>query len=508
MTDENKLKLTDKQKKLTAAAIIGTLILGSGAVALTNREKEEHSQEPPRVSKVSRVKETEPKKEKKKRASKKEDSDAADDVFSTYGLEYPETIPSSDKGSSNTLSPSEIQTMANTLGNSRKKNKAPQVIQQVLTDPIPKTNTVVKDKNDNKSNNPSKKPPVIIEKPEGPSVVVVPDPPVVTPPTVIATTPSIEVAKNEVVVQEGQSFDLKSYFTVRDSGDPASTVSFSQTHLNPGRNEIQIYATNKFGKKASATLTVFLNQAPILTAKEKSVNISIHTTLDLKTFVTAEDPEDGNLNDKVEITGLPDTEVEGTYSVVYNVSDSKGGSAKPVTVEINVVNEAPEIHVADREISVGEESIDLLEGITVTDKEDDRDGFPIELSAENILEGEVDLSTEGEYLIKVGNVKDRDGKAAEDVEFTVKVTNLAPEVSVPVLKLKVGEHFDPIAYKNSIVFSDIEDSKAGIKPTLEITQSDLDAVSTAQAGDYSVTIKVTDSSEKSTTITGLIKVVE
>lgn len=71
MTDENKLKLTDKQKKLTAAAIIGTLILGSGAVALTNREKEEHSQEPPRVSKVSRVKETEPKRKRKSEHQKR-----------------------------------------------------------------------------------------------------------------------------------------------------------------------------------------------------------------------------------------------------------------------------------------------------------------------------------------------------------------------------------------------------------------------------------------------------
>lgn len=504
--DENTPKLTDKQKKITAAAIIGTLILGSGVVALSNRDRGSQTDDQPKTSKVSRVRGSNPKKNEKYKSGKQDYADAADDVFSTYGLDLPGTNSSSDNQTVNSLSPSEIQTMANTLGSNRKTNTPAQVVPTMVSTPAPSisTNPVSKKGTDDEQKNG----PIISEEPVTPPVVVVPDPPVVPPPVEQKTTPTIVLNQSEVVLQEGNTFDPKAYFSVSDTGDSNPNISFSSTSLVPGKNEIHIYVTNKFGNQATAKLTVFLNRAPVLVAKENVVDVSIHTIPDLKSVVTAEDPEDGDISGQVEIAGYPDMEVEGTYSIVYSVSDSQGGSATPVTIDVNVVNEAPVVHVADREVSISEDTIDLLEGLTVTDKEDDRDGFPISLSMENILEGAVDLTTEGEYVVKLGNVKDRDGKAAEDVEFTVKVTNLAPEVSVPVLELKVGDHFDSLAYKNSIVFSDIEDSKAGVTPTLEITQSDLDAVSTAQAGDFTVTIKVTDSSGKSTTITGLIKVVE
>lgn len=502
--NESKQLLTDKQKKIATAAIIGTLVLGSGAIALTNRDKGTQSKNEPKVSKVSRVKDSSGNKSNKSKGN--ESSDSADSVFSTYGLDLPTTNDSSDYTNSSKLSPSEIQTMANTLGSDRGKSSEPQLAQTIFTDPTPKvTKPAAKETtNSGESNN---KIPAVDENNPTPPIVVVPEQPDVTPPEVVTTTPTIEILKSEVILQEGQTFNPTAYFIVHDSGDPAPTITYSKTDLVPGRNEIQIYATNKFGNKASASLVVIVNRAPMLVAKENVVDVSIHTTPDLKSFITAEDPEEGNLMDKVEVTGNPDTTKEGTYTIVYNVSDSQGGSATPVSITINVVNEAPKIHVSDREVSISDDSIDLLEGISVSDMEDDRDGFPISISQDNIIEGEVDMTTEGEYRIKVGNVKDRDGKAAEDVEFTIKVTNLAPEVSVPLLELNVGDTFDQTAYKNSISFSDKEDSKLGLTPTLEVSQSDMDAISTDQPGEFTVSIKVTDSSGKATSILGVVKVI-
>lgn len=59
-------------------------------------------------------------------------------------------------------------------------------------------------------------------------------------------------------------------------------------------------------------------------------------TLDLKTLIIkATDKEDGDLKDKVEITGGFDNNKVGTYKITYKVADSKGATAtKQATVTV------------------------------------------------------------------------------------------------------------------------------------------------------------------------------
>ncbi|WP_137665481.1 immunoglobulin-like domain-containing protein [Enterococcus hulanensis] len=507
MTENGQKKpFTEKQKKIAAAAVIGTLVLGGGGLALTNRNKPS-SIDSHNGSKVSRVPESGKKENKSGGSKKKYSSDTADDVFSTYDIDLPETKSSSDYDNSNSLSPSEIKTMANTLGGSNKNNTAPAIVPTMVDSPTSNGKNSNSSKVDNDSG--SQLP---IETPKNP-IVIVPEepiitPPVVEPPAVITTTPVVSLLQSSVVTQEGQPFDPNNYFTVKDTGDSNPAITYSKTELTVGRNEILITATNKYGNKGTATLVVYVNKAPVLTANESTVEVSIHTSPDLRSFVTANDLEDGDITDQVIISDAPDMHTEGSYTVRYNVTDSQGGIASAVTVNVVVTNEAPVIHASDKEISIGEDSINLLEGITVTDMEDDRDGFPISISTENILDGEVDLTTEGEYVITVGNVKDRDGKAAADVQFTVKVTNSAPVVSVPDLDLKGGETFNKDTYKNTIVVSDKEDDRLGLVPVLEVSQEDLDGVSTDQVGEFTISIKATDSMGKSTEIKGVIRVTE
>ena len=53
---------------------------------------------------------------------------------------------------------------------------------------------------------------------------------------------------------------------------------------------------------------------------------------------TALDPEDGNITDDVVVIGSVDTATLGTYTLTYNVSDSDGLAATPVTRTVNVVS--------------------------------------------------------------------------------------------------------------------------------------------------------------------------
>lgn len=77
-----------------------------------------------------------------------------------------------------------------------------------------------------------------------------------------------------------------------------------------------------------------LNEAPNLQVKD--AEITVGETLNLKDLIIkATDKEDGDLKDKVEITGGFDNNKVGTYKITYKVTDSKGAAAtKQATVTV------------------------------------------------------------------------------------------------------------------------------------------------------------------------------
>lgn len=77
-----------------------------------------------------------------------------------------------------------------------------------------------------------------------------------------------------------------------------------------------------------------LNEAPQLEVADKEIMVG--ETLDLKTLIIkATDKEDGDLKEKVEITGGFDNNKVGTYKITYKVTDSKGATAtKQATVAV------------------------------------------------------------------------------------------------------------------------------------------------------------------------------
>ncbi|WP_216367611.1 hypothetical protein, partial [Anoxybacillus sp. EFIL] len=61
-----------------------------------------------------------------------------------------------------------------------------------------------------------------------------------------------------------------------------------------------IHAVNKFGYSDTATIIVQVNGRPKIQAISSNVEVSIHETIDLSTYFSATDPEDGNLQEKIE----------------------------------------------------------------------------------------------------------------------------------------------------------------------------------------------------------------
>ncbi len=84
-----------------------------------------------------------------------------------------------------------------------------------------------------------------------------------------------------------------------------------------------------------------INQAPTLTLLGGNpITINIGTTY-TDAGATAQDLEDGNITANIVVTGSVNTGAIGIYTITYNVKDSAGVSATPITRTVNVVNPAP-----------------------------------------------------------------------------------------------------------------------------------------------------------------------
>ena len=346
-----------------------------------------------------------------------------------------------------------------------------------------------------------------------PTPTPIPDPspapdPEPTPILPVESKPKIVVSQSYFELNEGDSFDVSNYYSVFDSMDQAPSVWIENSTLSVGTNTMIIHAVNKFGYSDTATITVQVNGRPKIHAVATTIEVSIHESIDMAKYFSATDPEDGNLQEKIEFLSTVNTGIEGEYLVTATVSDSKGFEAVPVTIRFFVKNEAPVIQGESSYTVSIDESFSILNQLSVTDKEDDRDGYPIELTNDNILENNLDLTKEGIYTIKIGNVSDRDGKKAEDKVITVKVVNEAPVVTVSNQTLKIGDSFDPQAFLDSISVSDKEDDKNHLTPTISVDEETLYSIRTDIPGVYEIAITATDSHGKSTTVLAIITVVE
>lgn len=146
-----------------------------------------------------------------------------------------------------------------------------------------------------------------------------------------------------------------------------------------------------------------------------------------KTFadpgVTATDDVDGDITDKVTVTGQIDVNTLGEYQIVYAVSDLAGNQAE-VSRTVKVVDKTiPVITIlGDNPLTIEQGSVFTDPGVSVTD---DVDG---DLTEKVNITGKVDVNTTGEYTL-VYSVSDAAGNLAEatrTVKVKAKVNTVIP----------------------------------------------------------------------------------
>ena len=234
----------------------------------------------------------------------------------------------------------------------------------------------------------------------------------------------------------GDTFDPMADVTATDAEDGNLTDKIEILNnevdtTKPGKYEVTYKVTDRKGASYTKTITVtvnpkmeVLNAIPTIKAEDKTITVG--DTFDPKADVTAEDVEDGDLTDKLEVLkNEVDTTKAGKYEVTYKVTDRKGASrTKTITVTVNpkieTLNEAPTIDVTDKEITVGDK-FDPKDGVTAKDKEDGNLTDKIE-----ILKNTVDPSKPGVYEVTYKVTDSKGASCTKTIKVTVKEKTPAP----------------------------------------------------------------------------------
>ena len=308
-------------------------------------------------------------------------------------------------------------------------------------------------------------------------------------PVIQATDKTIEV---------GDEFNPRADVTATDEedGDITNRIEILKNDVNvnePGIYDVTYKVTDTQGASYTTTIKVTvnpkaadLNACPVIQATDKTLTVG--DEFDPLADVTAEDEEDGDITDKIEILeNEVDTTKPGKYEVTYKVTDSGGAShVKTIKVTVNPkmepLNAAPIIEAEDKTLTVGD-TFDPMADVTATDAEDGNLTDKIE-----ILNNEVDTTKPGKYEVTY-KVTDRKGASyTKTITVTVnpkmEVLNAIPTIKAEDKTITVGDTFDP---KADVTAEDVEDGDLTDK--IEVLKNEVD---TTKAGKYEVTYKVTD----------------
>ena len=321
----------------------------------------------------------------------------------------------------------------------------------------------------------------------------------------INAAPVIHATDKTITV--GDTFDPKADVTAEDEedGDITNKIEILKNDVNinePGIYDVTYKVTDTQGASYTTTIKVTvnpkaadLNACPVIQATDKTLTVG--DEFDPLADVTAEDEEDGDITDKIEILeNEVDTTKPGKYEVTYKVTDSGGAShVKTIKVTVNPkmepINAAPIIEAEDKTLTVGD-AFDPMADVTATDAEDGNLTDKIE-----ILNNEVDTTKPGKYEVTYKVTDSKGASYTKSITVTVnpkmEVLNAIPTIKAEDKTLTVGDTFDP---KADVTAEDVEDGNLTDK--IEVLKNEVD---TTKAGKYEVTYKVTDSKGASRTKT-------
>ena len=241
--------------------------------------------------------------------------------------------------------------------------------------------------------------------------------------------PVITLEKDTIELEVGDSFNALSGVSATDKEDGNLTHKINVVTNTVNSNIVGDYVVvyeveDKDGNKTTKTLNVVVRdskgEVPVIHATDREIVKG--SVFDPYEGVTVTDKEDIDLTDFVKVVyNNVDTNKVGVYSVEYEVYDTQGNKAtKKIKVTVKDVNvglgEAPVIHASDKTVTVGT-TVNVLEGVTATDKEDGDITNKIE-----ILSNPLNTQIAGKYTVQLG-VKDSSGNVTvKDVVYNVIAT--------------------------------------------------------------------------------------
>ena len=178
----------------------------------------------------------------------------------------------------------------------------------------------------------------------------------ITTATPVVTNQKPTINANDKVLEEQDNYDPKQGVEAVDpeDGNITNKIEVVENTVNtnkPGTYKVTYKVVDSANQEVTKTITVTVkeNKAPTITASGKT--IYTNEEFNPKQGVTANDPEDGDLTNKITIKeNNVKVEKPGTYKVIYEVSDSKN---KTTTKEIKVT--------VKEKVEINEEEIDLDE---------------------------------------------------------------------------------------------------------------------------------------------------
>lgn len=310
---------------------------------------------------------------------------------------------------------------------------------------------------------------------------------------------------------KGEDFEyamLNATATDKEDGDLTDKIVFSgQVNVNKvGEYKVTLTVTDKGGKTATKSVKVVVENVKTNNKPSIAVDSELYITQGDKydntmLKATAYDKEDGDLTNKIQISGdKVDTTKLGTYDVVATVTDSKGIPAK-LTIKVNVVkNIEPQITIgkSDRTMvieqgdAINRESILEALKVKAINPEDNSD---ITNKIDIYGLGSVNVNNPGEYTIKLSVEDEIGGVTGSALEqATVKVVeNQKPVINVqPKFIIMQGSNFNPsVDIKATATDTNLATGKVtDISSSIEY--EGVEYVNTNVPGPYTITVKATD----------------
>lgn len=303
------------------------------------------------------------------------------------------------------------------------------------------------------------------------------------------------------ILPRGTVIDPFAYFTVVQGSDPVPVIHYTPVNPNEsGYQVMQITAIDSKGKVSVATVTFLFNHSPIIQQVRQSPHITIGSSIDLLAGISAHDEEDGELTSEVQVQTTLQTEQEGSYEVIYSVTDQFGANTKLIS-NITITNEAPIISGPNQLVLPVDQSFSLFDYFSANDQEDGA----INLTSDNILASDLVPYVPGNYFVRIGNVVDRYGKRAAERTIRVHLTNEAPTITNTHMTLPVFSELNKESYLAKLVLADREDPVEQLHVAIDLPF--WEKIDTSRLNTYRFPLQVQDTHGELTKTFGSIQII-